>query len=214
MIQKIINYLNKLIFNLEQNRLKYDIEIYDINRSENLISIQKLWKSYQNRGVSKYDELMNVCIFALINGRDIQFLSKNYLTTKNGNERNLFGRLLCMTIIEFLEDINSLLGKKLRVELINNNYQEFIDELKLISKDFASIKKSHNKILRKIRNNAAAHKTKNSKDLIDFTHNLEIDDLLAISIEIMKINNRFTILSTKIIEKNSVETQKQIEKMS
>lgn len=156
---------------------------------------------------------MNACIFSSINNRDIQFLSKNYGVSKNENEKNLFGRLLSMTIIEFLGDINNLLGDNLRNELIKNGYQEFIDELKLINKEFSSIKSKHNKELRKIRNNASAHKTKNAMDLIDFTQNFEMKNIISIAVDVMTINNKFTRLSTRIINRNSEETKKLIEKM-
>src|SRR5690606_15655942 len=126
---------------------------------------------------------------------------KNYSTTSFLNEKNLFGRLLSMSLIEFLDDINYLLGKDLRNELINNNLKEYITQLSEINKAFSSIKKNYNSELRKIRNNASAHKTKKAKDLIDFTSKIEFENIHTISVNVSETNIQLTKLTTDIIYK-------------
>ena len=210
MLRKLITRINKWILNLEAKQLELSIEKSDIYREADLNQMIELWQLYQKNGKSKYDQFMNACIYSSIVGRDIQFLTKNYILAKNKNEKNLFGRLLSMTIIEFLEDINKLLGNKLRKELMKNEMSEYVDELNTINKEFSKVKKENNKPLRRIRNNAAAHKTLDSKALLDFTSKLEINDLTEISNSVSRSNKKFVELSTIIINRFKDESQREL----
>src|SRR5690606_20964109 len=128
----------------------------------------------------------------------ISILWNDYSLANNNTKKNLYGRLLSMTIIEFLDDINGLLGKNLRIELKSNNMAEFIKELNEINKVFSTVKIKNNSELRLIRNNSAAHKSKNAKDLIDFTDQAHFENLHKISVEVSKTNIKLNELTTKI----------------
>jgi len=214
LLRKLITRLNKWILSLEGKQLELTIEKSDLYREADLNQMINLWQLYQKNGKSKYDQFMNACIYSSIVGRDIQFLTKNYILTKNKNEKNLYGRLLSMTIIEFLEDINKLLGNKLRKELIKNEMSEYLIELNSINKDFSKIKKENNKPLRRIRNNAAAHKTLDSKALLDFTNKLEIENLNGISNSVSRTNKKFVELSTIIINRFKDESQRELDELT
>ena len=213
MLRKLITRINKWILSLEGKQLELTIEKSDIYREADIDQMIQLWQLYQKSGKSKYDQFMNACIFSSIVGRDIQFLTKSYILTKNKNEKNLYGRLLSMTIIEFLEDINKLLGNKLRKELIRNDLSEYVSELNNINKEFSRIKKDNNKPLRRIRNNAAAHKTLDSKALLDFTSKLEIEDLNGISNSVSRTNKKFVELSIKLINRFKDDSQRELDKL-
>jgi len=169
MLNRLITWLTKQQTSLEKEQLKLKIEKSDIIRDADIEAMQKLWKAFHDNRKKKYDNLMNVCLFASIVGRDIQFLSKYYVISKSSNERNMFGRLLVMTVYEFLHDINGLMGKDLREELKRNGMVEFLNPLGSLNKSFSRIKKDNQEFLKTIRNNFAAHKTKDSRELIDFT---------------------------------------------
>lgn len=213
MLKRLIGYFNTLELDLRKKRLQLTTEKGLIEREKELKELVELWKLFQLNGKNKYDQFVNVCIFTSISCRDILLLTNRYLYTDIEVEKNLYGRLLCMTIIEFLHDINGLLGNRLRKELISNGYNQFVDELNRINKSFDRIKKSHHKALGEIRNNAAAHKTKNAKDLIYFTEKLNIEDIAAISRKIQLLNIDFNQLSTKIIRQIGIETKEQIKKI-
>lgn len=214
MLRKLITIINKWILNLEGKQLELTIEKSDIYREADIDQMIQLWKLYQNSGKTKYNQFMNACIFSSIVGRDIQFLTKSYILTKNKNEKNLYGRLLSMTIIEFLEDINKLLGNKLRKELIRNELSEYVSELNNINKEFSRIKKENNKPLSRIRNNAAAHKTLDSKALLDFTSKLEIEDLNGISNSVSRTNKKFVELSIELLNRFTEESKKELDKLN
>ena len=116
-----------------------------------------------------------------------------------------------MTIIEYLDDINSLLGKNLRCELIANDMEEFVDVLNKINKSFSELKVQYNSELRKIRNNAAAHKTKKAKDLIDFTDKFQYKQLHNVAVFVSEINIILYKLTTEIIVKISGQVKQELQ---
>lgn len=196
MIKKVLIEIKKL---KTKRTLKKVLKESDISTNKDIASLLDIWKRLQSDKIFIYDEFYNMCLYSAVVGRDIRILFNNYNLTDNQNEKNLYCRILSMTIIEFLDDINGLLGKNLRNELVNNKMEKFIQELNKINKKFAKIKKSNNSELRKIRNNAAAHKTKKARDLIDFTNKEHFENLFEISIEVSKTNIELTNLTTKII---------------
>ena len=207
----------KSLNNSSSKRLKKDLK----NTIEKSIEIQdsdikttlKTWNQLQINKIHKYDEFYNVCLYASIVTRDISILWNDYSLTNNDTKKNLYGRLLSMTIIEFLDDINGLLGKNLRIELKSNNMSEFIKELNEINKEFSKVKKQNNKELRLIRNNSAAHKSKNSKDLINFTDLVHFENLHKISVEISGTSIKLNKLTTKIIYKITEIINLNVEKL-
>lgn len=199
----MIKILNKVLENWKikrnKNNLKKTLERNDLARESDIETVHNLWLNFQKRKIFKYDEFHNVCLYSSIVSRDISILWNKYSLSENNGEKNLFGRLLSMTLIEFLDDINALLGKNLRLELEKNSMEKFVPELNSINKEFSKLKKLHNAELRIIRNNCAAHKTKKAKDLISFTKKQQFDNLYEISTDTSKINIKLIELTTKII---------------
>lgn len=196
-------WLKKTLLNIKTKRAKESlnntigksIEV----RNSDIRTTLRIWNDLQKSGRNNYDEFYNACLYSSIVTRDISFLWNDYSQTTNETQKNLYGRLLSMTIIEFLDDINGLLGKNLREELESNNMSEFILELKNINKEFATVKKQNNAELRRIRNNSAAHKSKIAKDLINYTEQVHFENIHKISVEISKTNIKLNELTTKII---------------
>ncbi|MBA6155728.1 hypothetical protein H3Z83_04210 [Tenacibaculum sp. S7007] len=194
-------YLNKRNLTRARNDLKDTNEKSIEIRNSDIKSILKVWSKLQKNKINKYDEFYNVCLYSSIVTRDISMLWNDYSLTDNETKKNLYGRLLSMTIIEFLDDINGLLGRNLRIELESNNMSEFISELNDVNKKFSTVKKQNNKELRLIRNNSAAHKSKKAKDLINFTENIHFENLHKISVEVSEANIQLNKLTTEVIYK-------------
>lgn len=194
-------YLNKRNLTRARNDLKDTNEKSIEIRNSDIKNILKVWSNLQKNKINKYDEFYNVCLYSSIVTRDISMLWNDYSLTDNETKKNLYGRLLSMTIIEFLDDINGLLGRNLRIELESNNMSEFISELNDVNKKFSTVKKQNNKELRLIRNNSAAHKSKKAKDLINFTKNIHFENLHKISVEVSEANIQLNKLTTEIIYK-------------
>lgn len=180
---------NDLLLKAENNRLS-DIE-----------TNKKTWQKLQKLGISNYNELYNLCLYSSIVYNDISIIYDNYVLSKSETQKNLFARLLCLTIIEFLDDIDPMIGKNLRTELKSNEMGEFIAELKAVGKEFSTIKNINNSVLRKIRNESAAHKTKNSKDLIIYSTELPFENLNELNTQISTALIKLTKITTRIITK-------------
>ena len=164
-------------------------------RTSDIETIQTTWKKLQIAKISKYDKFYNFSLYYAFVTQDISILWGNYNLTDSKAERNLYGRLLSMTIIEFLDDINGLLGKDLRQELESNGMSEYAITLNQINKTYARLKTKKNSELRQIRNNVAAHKTKIAKDLINLSNEdyyTDLDDVTSIVIETNIILNKLT----------------------
>ncbi len=201
----MIRFFKELFHRRKSERVILDLiqsqERGYIARESDIHSIHDTWKKLQNSNRNEYDDFYNVCLYSSIVGRDIAFLWDKFTITERAFEKNLYGRLLCMTIIEFLDDINKLLGKRLRQELERNGITEFMPDLNEINKKFSDIKKQYSKELKLIRNNCAAHKTKSAIDLLDFTSKENFKNLHHISTEVSRTDNLLTKFTTKVILK-------------
>ena len=184
---------------------------YDQTKETSIESIHSVWRELNEREVYKFDEFFNAYLYSSIIDRDILLLWTNYSKVLVDSKKNLYGRLLIMTLIEFLEDINILLGKDLRPELIKNGMENFVSQVNIVNKEFAVIKKQNNTVLRHIRNNASAHKTKKAKDLIGFTRQEYFDNLNEITSKVFQNNIKLTELNTKIMNVILKELRGEIE---
>lgn len=112
----------------------------------------------------------NTSVYILLVNRDIFYLYNLYYFEKSPTKQNFYGRLLSMTIYEYLSDVNQLIGKSMIKEIEKNKWdQELIVDLKSILQSYSGLKKSFENELRETRNNAAAHKVKDSRKLYKYT---------------------------------------------
>lgn len=183
--------------NLDREHLK-KFKAADLQKTKELKLLNKLWSNLEKKGITKYDKLINLSIYSSLTNRDIYYLAEFYHFQRNKTRKNFFGRLLCMSIIEFLEDINFLLGKELTNELLSNDMKVFVDAIKKLNKEYSHIKKTYNKELREIRNNASAHKNKNAKLLQTFHEEIPINNLTEIGYNIGRLENYFQNITTLV----------------
>lgn len=195
----MINWFKKNTIKNKIEEIEKSLEKAGTLRLKDIETNQKIWKQLQNRNINKFNNFYNLCLYSSIVNNDIAMLYDDYIMSKSSMKKNLYARLLSMTIFEFLDDIHHLMGKDFILELNSNKLSEFHDERKKISKRFSALKNKHQKELKKIRNNAAAHKTKKAKDLVELTKEKPFEDLNSIAKEITFINQDLIKLTTKII---------------
>ncbi len=159
MIKKVIDRINL-----------YRAEKSDKGRDEVLELLFKLWNLMSEKGKVSADNYMNVSIYILLVNRDIFYFYNLFYFEKSPSKKNFFGRMLSMTIYEYLSDVNGLIGKNMIQEIEKNKWNpELMADLKSISKSYSKLKKKFRNELQKTRNNAAAHKVKDSKLLYEYT---------------------------------------------
>lgn len=198
-----MNWLKKSIARINKKSKKVNLEnslkVSEQTRERDIESIHETWKILKKAKIKNYDKFYNVSLFSAIVYHDICILTDSYFSSKSNSSKNLYARLLGMTIIEYLDDINGMIGKDLRLELINNNLPEVEKEILIVNKNFSNLKRKHNSRLRDIRNKSTAHKVKNADELINFTRDNFFEDVYELSLEVSSINKEFIQISTKVV---------------
>lgn len=146
-----------------------------------------------------FNSLYNSSIYISIFDMDISVLSEKYILAKREYEKKLFSRIIALTIIEFLDDINPLLGRDLSRQLNEFKQEKYVKPVREITKKFAKYKNENEEFLRAIRNNTIAHKNKNALQLHKFITEVDSKRIYNLAIELKKITTEFNNLSTKII---------------
>ena len=158
MIRKIRDFIN------HRNAINSDKGRDEINKL-----LFQLWDILNEKGKTHADKYLNTCIYILHINRDIFFLYSDFYFEKNIAKKNLYGRHLSLTLIEYLSDINELIGRDMIQEIKINNWNSDLElQLKNICKMYSNLKNKFESNLREIRNKSVAHKTKNAKVLNDF----------------------------------------------
>lgn len=192
--KKEINELKKL-----QNKLKNAIDD-DIAGSQRSIndSVQIL-TDFRKHKYSKHDSFFNLCIFSDIAQIDLTLLVEKYRLAERIQERKLYARVMAIVILDYLDNIGVLIGTNCLAELKRNNMLNFIDEFKAVHKKFSVFKRENEKLLREIRNNTIAHKTKDALLLNQKIEEIDNDNIYEFSIEFKIYIQEFVDLSTKVI---------------
>ena len=189
--------------NSELQRLKAELKKEDLIKQDSTIrdveELKKTFEMFKSYGVRRFDNFFNLCIISSIASSDIMLLKHQIALTDQKLEKLLAARMLAMVVIEYLQDINDLLGNKLVKEMNENGFEEFVPSLREINRDFAQIRKAHQSVLTTIRNNIAAHKTKNGLSLVNQIFNLDPSEIMEMGNEVSEIDTKFTKETTKII---------------
>lgn len=169
--------------------------------SHEIILINQLMENLQKASIHKYDNLLNACLYWALVNRDIYYFAEYYYFERNKSRKNFYGRYMCMSIVELFDDANVLLGKNLIGEFEQTDLKVFIPHLKLLNKGYAELRKKYQKEFKLIRNNAAAHKNKDSKLLLQYYTDLKIENLTEIGYDIGRLQGYFNDLTTFILSK-------------
>ncbi len=202
-----IKIFKRLFGTWRSHRFSNTVDLANTTTDETIQLLLDIRAAHHERKDHRFDKTFKLFIFSDIVRKDIATLAKYMHLDNSIRDRNLFGRLMSMTIIEFLEDMNMLIGEIIRAEWKDSVLEDFIPEIKAINKKYASLKKDNNKQLREIRNNASAHKTKDLDDLLFYTSEANYDGLIFIVHELINYHAIMQKLSTKVITKLTEEAK-------
>jgi len=178
------------------------IEAIDENINSSQQSIDefcKILSDFKQHKYSKHDSFLNLCIFSDIINIDLTILLEKIRLANRIQEKKLYVRVIAVIIIDYLDNVNILNGKNCLTELKNNNMTLFLDEFKLINKKFSTFRKNNDKVLRDIRNNTIAHKSRDAIKLNKAINNLDIEEIYNFGLEFKNYSKEFIDLSTKVI---------------
>lgn len=172
----------------------------DINSSQQSIDdLCKILIDFKKYKYSKHDSFFNLCIFSDIISIDLTILLEKATLANRVQEKKLYARMIALTIVDYLDNISVLIGSDCLKELKNNNMTELLDEFKSIHKKFSLFKKDNERVLRDIRNNTIAHKSKDAIKLNTYINNLNIEEIYNFGLDLKNYTTEFRDLSTKTI---------------
>jgi hypothetical protein len=172
----------------------------NISGSQNSIDeISQILIDFKKHNYTKHDSFLNLCIFSDVVEIDLTLLVEKFRFAERKQEKKLYARVMAIVILDYLDNIGVLIGSNCLAELKRNNMLEFIDEFKLVHKKFSAFKKENERLLREIRNNTIAHKTKDALVLNQQINDLNENEIYEFSIQFKAYIKEFVDLSTKVI---------------
>ena len=172
----------------------------NISDSQNSIDqFTQILVDFKKYNYSKHDSFLNLCIFSDVVDIDLTLLLEKFRLAERKQEKKLYARVVAIVILDYLDNIGVLIGSNCLAELKRNNMIEFIDEFKLIHKNFSAFKKENELLLREIRNNTIAHKTKDALVLSQQINNLNEDEIYEFGLQFKIYIRDFIDLSTKVV---------------
>jgi hypothetical protein len=172
----------------------------NINYSQHSIDeISKILIDFKKHKYTKHDSFLNLCVFSDIIAIDLTLLLERVRLAKRIQEKKLYARVIALTIVDYLDNIGVLIGRDCLLELKNNNMTEFIEEFKSINKKFSNFKKDNDGVLREIRNNTIAHKSKNALKLNDHINKIDFEEIHDFGLELKEYSREFVELSSKVL---------------
>lgn len=192
---------DKALEELENVKKKLVVEIdKHINSSQQSIDdVSQILSDFKKHKYTKHDSFFNLCIFSDIIDIDLTILLEKFRLANRIQEKKLYARVIALTIVDYLDNIGVLIGRDCLNELKTNNMIEFLDDFKSIHKKFSAFKKNNEKVLRDIRNNTIAHKSKDALKLNTYINNLNGEDVYNFGLELKTYTKEFIDLSTRII---------------
>lgn len=200
---KLLQWFKVLKNKRDINKLKRKLKIAidkNISDSQNSIDdFSQMLTAFRNHDYTKHDSFLNLCIFSDVVEIDLTLLVEKFRFAERKQERKLYARVMAIVILDYLDNIGVLIGNNCLAELKQNNMIEFIDEFKSIHKNFSAFKKENERLLREIRNNTIAHKTKDALMLSRQINELDEDEIYEFSVQFKEYIREFVNLSTKVL---------------
>lgn len=154
--------------------------------------------------LAKYDmpdvlELYDVSQFCIMYAADLTVLTRDMACRRDWWENHLYARLLAMTMLECVEDLPAVLGKKFRKSLASvvpdDGHRQ---RLSKITKRLSDFRKRHESQLRDIRRVAAAHRDHDPNLLISLIEKLDIQELITMAGELQDLQTEFAQAMTDV----------------
>ena len=182
-----------------RRKLKLAIDTNISDSQDSIDNFSKMLIDFKKHNYHKHDSFFNLCIFSDVVEIDLTLLVEKFRFAERKQEKKLYARVMAIVILDYLDNIGVLIGNNCLAELKRNNMLEFIDEFKSIHKNFSTFKTQNERLLREIRNNTIAHKTKDALILSQQINDLNEEEIYQFSIQFKAYIKDFIDLSTKVI---------------
>lgn len=178
-------------------KLAIDKNISDAQNSIN--DFTQIFEDFKKHNYSRHDSFFNLCIFSEVVSIDLSLLLEKFRFAERRQEKKLYARVMAIVILDYLDNIAVLIGSNCLAELKRNNMLELMEEFKVMHKRFSAFKTENERLLRDIRNNTIAHKTKDALKLSKQINDLDEDEIYQFGLQFKTYIKEFVDLSTKVI---------------
>lgn len=161
-----------------------------IKRTSSLIRTLKIYPKFFDKEEHHYlHQFFDKNLYTVLNQLDL-IIGLKYLDISQaiGNklEANYFARVVALSSHEILNDLNKLVGRKIRLFVIDKIGEDGLHEIDEAVKALNKIKKDKLKMLKSIRNNLLGHKLENSLQQAEMIVNIELQEVYDIGNQIYK----------------------------
>jgi len=181
------------------------LEAYDkaIEGTRSLSHTLKIYpKVFEKTGFHKFHKFFDKALFSSLNLMDL-IIGIKFLDLSNaiGNkvEANYFARVVILTSHEILNELNSLVGKDIRNELINKIGAEKVSILDGTMKEMNDLKKKHLSKLKNLRHNVIGHKLADGHKQAEMIANIDVLEIYNIGYALFKVQIKLMGSYTNIL---------------
>ncbi|TYA92331.1 hypothetical protein [Seonamhaeicola marinus] len=165
---------------------------------ENIILDYAFYKEMESRNNFRYKSSTEIGLYCSIIQSDLILGSGGLSKAKTELEEKFYARILSLTLYEYLKDLSRILGKELVNELKKNKYEDLIDSVYSLNKEFSDLKKEKENVIKKIRHETIAHKTGNRISLVEQLFSIDCGEIGFLSIDIINLNTKLIRILTQI----------------
>lgn len=143
--------------------------------------------------------LWNAVQYCNIADLDLSILTHQMMVADSDWRRKLNARILAMSLAECIEGTSQVLGKQFQNTVsIAFNGNVHLQELQIIRKKLTTFRKKHERMLREIRNIAAAHRDTDADLQLIAIDNTDVRIIWGLAAEFTGLLGRFGNLMTKV----------------
>jgi hypothetical protein len=179
---KVHELLEKAILALPRRRFRKATKKKLAAAAYALEEVVKTRKKLEKYGISDVLCLYDAAQFCIMFDADLSVLARDMCCTSDWWQSRLYGRLLAMTMLECVEDIPAVLGKRFREALrtlVSDPLQH--QRVSTITKSLSEFRKGNEAELRHVRHVAAAHRDHNVDAQLQVIESLNIKKLTALA---------------------------------
>ncbi|WP_460219364.1 hypothetical protein [Psychroserpens sp. MEBiC05023] len=170
---------------------------------ENILLDYAFYKGMESRNNFRYKSSTEIGLYCPLIQSDLVLAIGGLSKASNELEEKFYARILSLTLYEYLKDLSRILGKELVEELKKNKFDDLIEHVYSLNKEFSDLKKSKENIIKKIRHETIAHKTGNRISLVEQLFSIDAKEIGFLSIDIINLNSKLIRILTKIKKKIS-----------
>ena len=183
------------------------LELYDkwIEKTSSLVGKLKAYPEiFEKPEHKKFHKFFDKALFTSLNQLDL-VIGLKYLdfsqAVGNKLEANYFARVVILNSHEILNDLNKIVGKEIRNDLVLKVGEKDVKDLDDSIKNLNTLRKEHLKTLKELRNKVLGHKLSDAHQQAKMIFKIDLIKVYKIGNEISKVQMKVMLNLTNLISK-------------